>query len=75
MFVADAAIEKTHCRLPENTAYTRFRADPSPANAVALARANFQKEHGQSDSQFIDALQLAEMLLRDKDANAFAPST
>lgn len=41
-----------------------FRLDPSPANAVAVALADFQAAHRGADSQYVDALRLAEAILR-----------
>jgi len=46
-----------------HNAYDCFRDDPSPVNAVRLARANFIAEFRGADNEFVDALSLAERLL------------
>lgn len=50
--------------------YAAFCANPSPANAVALARADFQAANGGAHPDFVAALQLAEKLLRQVETLA-----
>jgi exonuclease VII large subunit len=40
--------------------YESFRRAPTPSGAVALARANFWAAHRNSDSQYLEQLQIAE---------------
>lgn len=50
---------------PMHPAYATFRAEPTPANAVALALADFMAlGHGTADGEFTDALRAAERQLR-----------
>lgn len=44
--------------------YHAFRTNPTPANAVALARAEFVSAHPNADNEYVDALQRAEDMLR-----------